>query len=259
MTTWVLLRGLMREARHWGTFPAWFAEQMQAGQPEKITVLTPDFAGNGSRHGEPSAASVPQMASDLRSALQQQGHAPPYHVLALSLGAMAGVAWAARYPADVARLVLMNTSLQPFNLFYQRLRPHNYPQLLGLLLADRLARERTILRITSNHGDAAQQADLLQSWQHYAAQNPVSRRNIVRQLLAAMRYRASPQAPPVPLLMLAARCDRLVSVNCSMKIAALWQCPLRLHDSAGHDLPLDDGAWVVRQIQAWMAGTGQAA
>jgi pimeloyl-ACP methyl ester carboxylesterase len=259
MTTWVLLRGLMREARHWGQFPALFAEQMQHGQPgqhQAITVITPDFAGNGSRHGEPSAATVQQMASQLRANLQQQGHAPPYHVLALSLGAMAGVAWASQYPGDVARLVLMNTSLQPFNPFHHRLRPHNYPALLGLLLADQRVREQTILRITSNHTDAAQAACLLQSWQQYATQNPVSRRNILRQLLAAMRYRASAQAPPVPLLMLASRQDRLVSVDCSRKIAALWQCPLQLHDSAGHDLPLDDGAWVVRQIQSWMAGAG---
>jgi pimeloyl-ACP methyl ester carboxylesterase len=150
--------------------------------------------------------------------------------------------------------VLMNTSLQPINPFYHRLRPHNYPQLLGLLLADQRTREQTILRLTSNHADAAQRAALLQSWQEYATQNPVSRRNILRQLLAAMRYRASLQAPPVPLLMLAGEQDRLVNVACSRKIAALWQCPLRLHESAGHDLPLDDGGWVVQQIQAWMAG-----
>ena len=254
MTTWVLLRGLMREARHWGAFPALFARHMQAGQPGNITIVTPDFAGNGSRHGEPSAASVPEMAKQLRHHLAQLGHAPPYHVLALSLGAMAGVAWASQYPADVARLVLMNTSLQPINPFYHRLRPHNYPQLLGLLLADQRTREQTILRLTSNHADAAQRAALLQSWQEYATQNPVSRRNILRQLLAAMRYRASLQAPPVPLLMLAGEQDRLVNVACSRKIAALWQCPLRLHESAGHDLPLDDGGWVVQQIQAWMAG-----
>lgn len=261
MTTWVLLRGLMREARHWGAFPALFAQQMQQGQPgqqvqhQAITVITPDFAGNGSRNGELSAATVPQMATQLRSHLQQLGHAPPYHVLALSLGAMAGVAWASQYPDDVARLVLMNTSLQPFNPLHHRLRPHNYPALLGLLLADQRAREQTILRITSNLADDAQSACVLQSWQQYAAQNPVSRRNIVRQLLAAMRYRASAKAPPVPLLMLASREDRLVSVECSRKIAALWQCPLRLHESAGHDLPLDDGAWVVRQIREWMAST----
>lgn len=259
MTTWVLLRGLMREARHWGEFPALFARQMQqgeAGQHQPITVITPDFAGNGSRNGEPSAATVPQMATQLRSHLQQQGHAPPYYILALSLGAMAGVAWASQYPDDVAGLVLMNTSLQPFNPFRHRLRPHNYPALLGLLLADQRAREQTILRITSNLANDAHCACVLQSWQQYATQNPVSRRNIVRQLLAAMRYRARAQAPPVPLLMLASSQDRLVSVECSCKIAALWQCPLRLHESAGHDLPLDDGAWVVRQIREWVAGFG---
>jgi len=30
MTTWVLLRGLMREARHWGEFPMLFQNAMSA-------------------------------------------------------------------------------------------------------------------------------------------------------------------------------------------------------------------------------------
>ncbi len=253
MTTWVLLRGLMREARHWGDFPALFARHMQAGQDEKITVLTPDFAGNGTRCHERSATRVAQMGERLSARLREDGHAPPYKVLALSLGAMAGVAWAYSRPEELACLVLMNTSLQPFSPFHQRLRPENYPDLLGLLFADVAKREQTILQITANLADAAQKASLVQSWQSYARERPVSRSNMLRQLWAAMRFRAQMQPPAVPLLMLASEHDRLVNVECSRKIAAQWQCPLRLHPGAGHDLTLDDGAWVMREISAWLA------
>jgi len=40
----------------------------------------------------------------------------------------------------------------------------------------------------------------------------------------------------------------LVSVRCSERLAAQWGVLLQLHPTAGHDLPLDDGSWVVQQI-----------
>jgi len=38
-----------------------------------------------------------------------------------------------------------------------------------------------------------------------------------------------------------------------LEIARRWSCAIALHPSAGHDLPLDDGAWVAQQVQAWSA------
>ncbi len=252
MTTWILLRGLMREARHWGDFPQYFAAQM-ARDKAPIQLITPDFAGNGSLCAHASASKVTDMVQQLRTQLRTQGHAPPYHVLALSLGAMAAVAWADSAPQELSRVVLINTSLQPYNRFYERLRPQNYPRLLAMLAQGSLAqRERTILQITSNLSSAAQRQHLQQQWQAFAEQHPVTRKNILRQLLAAMRYRAPNLSPAVPLLMLAAQGDQLVHVRCSEKIAAHWGCPLALHPTAGHDLPLDDAPWVVQQVQAWM-------
>jgi hypothetical protein len=32
-----------------------------------------------------------------------------------------------------------------------------------------------------------------------------------------------------------------------------WGAPLRLHTQAGHDLPLDDGAWVARAVGEWLS------
>ena len=45
MTTWVLLRGLMREARHWGEFAATFQAQLSGTR-----VVARDLPGNGRLH-----------------------------------------------------------------------------------------------------------------------------------------------------------------------------------------------------------------
>jgi hypothetical protein len=56
----------------------------------------------------------------------------------------------------------------------------------------------------------------------------------------------------VPVLPLAAQQGRLVNVKCSLTLAQRWNCPIRLHPTAGHDLPLDDGVWVTQQVRAWI-------
>jgi len=55
-------------------------------------------------------------------------------------------------------------------------------------------------------------------------------------------------------IVLAGAGDRLVDPRCSLAIARRWHCPLALHPEAGHDLPLDDGAWVAREVRGWCAG-----
>lgn len=252
MTTWVLLRGLMREERHWGEFPALF----QKAFPEQ-RVVTLDWAGNGRLHDETSARSVAEMAEYCRMQLKQLGHAPPYAVLALSLGAMVAVEWGRRHPEEVDRLVLINTSLAPYNPFYHRLRPKNYPALIrSLFFGSAMQREKLILRLTSTRQRSVQQRDeLLQQWISYAEEYPVTRANVLRQFRAAMTFRAAPSSPSVPVLLLAGQHDRLVNMKCSTALADRWGCEIRLHPTAGHDLPLDDAAWVVQQAHAWAASS----
>ncbi|HAF45537.1 MAG: hydrolase [Sideroxydans sp. GWF2_59_14] len=249
MSTWVLLRGLMREARHWGDFPAQF---------QKITgaqkVVTLDFPGNGSLHAQASPTSVAGMAESCRSQLERLGHRPPYNVLALSLGAMVAVSWSERHPQELGRMVLINTSLAPYNPFYQRMRPRNYPGLLRFLVFNSIpARERSVLHITSNKQCTVQQRTaLLEQWESYAGECPVSRTNILRQLSAAATFRAAPVPPPVPVLLLSGKQDHLVNVKCSLTLAQRWRCEIRLHPTAGHDIPLDDGEWVAKQVKDWL-------
>jgi hypothetical protein len=37
----------------------------------------------------------------------------------------------------------------------------------------------------------------------------------------------------------------MVSYQCSEYLAAKYRWPLVLHNSAGHDLPIDDPAWLI--------------
>lgn len=252
MASWVLLRGLTREARHWGDLPA----RLRAQGPGQA-VFTPDLPGNGTRHAQTSPASVPAMVEALREHLRRQGATPPYQVLAMSLGAMVAVAWAERHPHELQHAVLVNTSLRPHSPWHQRLQPANYPALLGLAWHWHDARrcEAEVLRLTSHRPPGAATAALLRDWTAWRTQHPVSRANAGRQLLAALRYRAPARRPAVPLLLLASRGDGLVAHACSVALAQHWGCPLALHASAGHDLPLDDSDWVLAQIGQWLAAT----
>jgi pimeloyl-ACP methyl ester carboxylesterase len=245
MTTWVLLRGLVREQRHWGDFPALFQQEFPG---ENIVTL--DLPGNGTLYHYDSPTRVEQMARFCRDELAHRGLKPPYRLLALSLGAMVAVSWCEQAPEDVEACVLINTSLRPFSPFYRRLRPQNYLRMLLALCSGVAAREQLILRLTSNHKDKQQAA--LPDWLAWQREFPVTRRNAARQLLAAMRYRAPQRKPDLPILVLGSSKDRLVDSRCSQQLAAQWGLNPSLHAAAGHDLPLDDGGWIASTVKVWL-------
>ena len=250
MSNWILLRGLTREARHWGGF----AELLRGEFPD-AQVFAPDLPGNGSRCREKSPLRVEAMVEALREQLGAQRVAPPYRLLAMSLGAMVAVDWAARYPGEIGGAVLINTSLRPFSPFYRRLKPANYWRLLGLALGAASDREWecAILELTSRRSGA--NAAVLDDWLAYRRENPVAIGNALRQLCAAARYRAPLARPSPPLLVLSSLGDALVDCACSRQLAERWQLDHAVHPNAGHDLPLDDGAWVARQVARWLAAS----
>lgn len=244
--TWVLLRGLMRDSRHWQHFP----DTLRAAIPDARLCLL-DLPGNGLRNAEQSPATVPAMAGWVRTELLRQGLKPPYRVFAMSLGAMVTVAWADAHPQEIDAAVLVNTSLKPISPFYRRLKPAAWPLLLRMALGSPSPREAEegILQLTSNHRDQTQA--VLDDWTHWRESHPVSRANALRQLLAAMRFDAPGQAPKTRLLLLTGTQDRLVDTRCTQALAAQWRCAAVAHPSAGHDLPLDDGEWVAQQVRDW--------
>ncbi|MCC1497741.1 alpha/beta fold hydrolase [Alcanivorax sp. 1008] len=250
MRTWVLLRGLIREQRHWGGFP----EQMQAALPED-RIVTVDLPGNGSLCQTPSPTRIEDMVAALRKSLSDQDLRPPFHVVALSLGAMTTISWINDYPGEVAAAALINSSVARFSPFWQRLRPANYRSIVmdGLLARSLIQKERAILAMTTNLTDTQTQEDLAVEWAEFARQNPVSRANSLRQLLAAARFHAPIRlAGSAPVLIVNGAGDRLVDPRCSAAMARGWGLPIRVHPTAGHDLTLDAGEWAAEVLQQWV-------
>ena len=249
---WVLLRGLTREAGHWGRFAPLLR---QAVAPHD--VLTPDLPGNGQRWTERSAATVPALMEAVRAELAAQGVYPPYRLLGMSLGAMACVAWAEAHAEEVEAMVLVNTSLRPFSAFHQRLLPRVWWPLSRLLVlgAAPEAIEQAVLALTS-HNDFSESArtQLIAQWVALRQRHPVSRASALNQLRAAARYRAPLAAPALPILVVGSHGDRLVSPRCSEALAQQWCVPLVQHTDAGHDLPLDAPEWLAAQVARYQAG-----
>lgn len=255
--TWVLLRGLTREARHWGAFPQQLAEATQVPSADQVLAL--DLPGNGAFCRETSPRSMRGMVDFARQQLLARGLQPPYSLLAMSLGAMVAADWARQYPLEACRLVLINTSMRPFSSVTERLRPgkglHNWRCLARLAAhwqstayADDV--ERAIHQLTCNQ--IISRDEDLAAWVRIRKDAPVSAANAGRQLWAAAGF-SSAAAPRCPVLVLSSAGDQLVDPRCSARLARAWQAGHHEHPWAGHDLPHDDAAWVCQRIVGWLA------
>lgn len=248
MKPWILLRGLMRESRHWESLPAKLADTLPGAD-----IVVPDLPGAGRRHREPSPLRIAAITDAVREDLRDEGIAPPGYLLALSLGAMVAVDWACRYRDEVAGIVLINTSLRGMHPLYRRLRPSALGVAARIAMsADVVERERLILELTSRDGALADRLQARVDWQR---ERPMAPRNAWRQLFAAARFAAA-EKPPVPTLLLAGAGDALVDPECSRQLARRWGAPISVHPTAGHDLPLDDPDWVAAQVGRWSRGQG---
>jgi len=234
----LLIRGLLREQRHWLDFPAMLSAKLQR------PVFTLDLPGCGLLHQQQSAASVPA----LRAQLQQQWaetypdeQGKPLHLVAISMGGMLALDWALSFPQQVKSVTLLNSSSAGLNPFWQRLQPRNYLKILLCLFAGPHQREQLIWQMTVN---SALKPDVLKRWQQWASENPVSRSNALRQLWAASRFRLT-QKPACPVLVISGLADQLVSPLCSRSLAEKLSAPLITHATAGHDLPLDANDWLL--------------
>jgi pimeloyl-ACP methyl ester carboxylesterase len=118
MSTWILLRGLTREKRHWHGFPQALLRELPDAR-----VVELELPGNGELNGRTSPTSIAAMARHCRAELARLGIPPPYHLLALSMGAMVATAWAESHPDEIEACVLINTSFGAFSPVHRRLRP----------------------------------------------------------------------------------------------------------------------------------------
>ncbi|MBX2993465.1 MAG: alpha/beta hydrolase [Bdellovibrionaceae bacterium] len=239
---WIFIRGLARNSQHWGDFTGMFQARFPLAEVEKL-----DLAGNGHEAHRPSFLSILENVEDLRRRTRV-GQGRKVSLCTISMGSMVGILWAHLYPDEVERLVIMNTSSRDHSRFFERLRPGNYVRFLRMAADGRnlFRREKEVIEMTT------QRIENIDELAHtFAKIPPTSVTNFFRQLWAASTFHL-PEKPSVPLIFLVGDDDELVKSVCSKRIAQLWKSELRVHPTAGHDLPLDAPKWICDQIESWI-------
>lgn len=239
-----LIRGLIREQGHWGKFTS----HLEKHFPEaKISLL--DIPGAGVYFKDSTPLSIKGIVGKIREEyLTRRIQNEDSHLVAISLGGMIATEWMKGFPEDFKQATLINTSLGGISPVYERIFPKALLYLLKVPLLKGRAKESRILRLVSNHNNVFDET--LDSWEEIQKLRPVSLDNTIRQLLAGALYRPPGDfSPSIPITLLGATNDRMVSVECSRAIAKRWDVPLIEHPTAGHDLTVDAPEWVIDQLK----------
>jgi pimeloyl-ACP methyl ester carboxylesterase len=257
---WILIRGLGREARHWGELP----EQLQkvmAAEFGETRVDAIDLPGAG-RYSEMKAPLtmlgltefVREKFLEIRERQRQAGLVPASrtYLLAVSLGGMIAAQWLDRWPGDFQACVLVNTSFKGYSPMFKRLTPPALGHLAKIFTSGAAEKaERRVLEMVSNRPELYEAT--AREWAKIQMDRPISFENFGRQLFAAATFSAKLEQPPCPVLILGSAKDRMVDPSCSRVIAERWNAPLIQHPKAGHDLPLDDAPWIVEQARVFLS------
>lgn len=209
-----------------------------------------DLPGAGSARHEPVpttvAATAEIVASRIASSAQRTG---PLGVLGLSFGGMVALELCRIAPAVFSHAVVINTSSRLSPLWLRLRREGLVLVASGLLLKDPLERELRIYDLTLNDL-RAKSGEYATAAAVYQSQRPATRSLVLKQLLAASRFKPGDVAQPV--LVLSSKGDRLASPSCSTDLTTFLGAVHVEHPSAGHDLPLDAPRWVLEQLSAWL-------
>ena len=243
----LLLRGLSREQRHWGSFL-----DVLLSQSPGTRVFCLDLPGTGTEFRRESPATIRGIVEDLRSRwlLLRESHAEPWSLFAISLGGMVAMDWCAAYPDDFASVILCNTSAanlsRPWRRFDARILPL---ALQSMTERDPVRREKIVLRMTTRL--QPQLEPTATRWASYQKDRPVSRATILKQLWAAARF-VAPDRLLMPTLIVAGGRDPMTDPSCPRKLSAHFGAPLEVHPEAGHELALDAPEWLAARIADWL-------
>ncbi len=240
----ILLRGLIREAAHWGDFTT----KLQSTYP-KAHFHCIDIPGAGVHFETLSPVTISEIVDLMREDYLKLKLDAPANLVAISLGGMISVEWMRRYPQDFKTCVLMNTSFSDYSPVFKRLKPKAFLGLLKAPIQKGFEKEHTILKVVSNAVEDYPKNT--ERWAEITRLRPVSVANTFRQLLAATTFRTKGFKPTIPTLILASTNDRMVSVECSRVIAKKWGVPIFENPTAGHDITLDASDWVISQLSSW--------
>jgi pimeloyl-ACP methyl ester carboxylesterase len=237
---WLILRGLVREIRHWGDFQP-LLEKATSG------VLALDLPGVGTEHKRTAPLTTRGTTEDIRERfLEKRGAATDdeWGILGISLGGMIALDWVYRYPYDFKKIVVINSSSKDTGPVWQRLTAFGMYQMAKIVAANKSGylREKECMKMVSNIHQGNE--EMIRHFVEIREECPVVPATAVKQLAAAAQFMLPPKIK-IPALILASLKDNMVDVRCSKLMAERLNAQIKFHPTAGHDLPLDDAQWVV--------------
>ncbi len=237
----ILLRGLVREVRHWGDFPA-----MLNRSGYKCSCL--EIPGVGQRHKETSPLKIEDYVSALRFQflnLKKSSPEDEFYIIAISMGGMITQSWLSMFPSDFKASIIINSSGGNLSAFYKKLSPKAI-KTLGALFMNNNLKQRTIeiLELTTNMTELSDA--LVNKWVSFDKEFTIKRLTFLRQISAAARFKVPAREDiSTPLLFLCGKKDELVNHRCSIDLAEYYHSNYFIHPEAGHDIPLDDPDWII--------------
>ncbi|GIU50781.1 alpha/beta fold hydrolase [Shewanella sp. KT0246] len=246
MATWVLLRGLMRDKRHWYGFD----EQLrQAG----IDVITPDACGNGVLLGQASPLTIGNYCQDIWNQIdtelvEKQHYDSQLVIVGVSMGGMIAIEMARQRQHQVRHVVLINSSAGNLSPWYQRFQLK--PLLKSIWQRHKAANlslvESSVLSyttMTKGHDET-----VIRDWGKMRDEKHTSIINGARQIIAAARYHCS-STHAIPVSVICANEDKLANPQCSEALAKFYQTQLFRVGHCGHDATLDQPEQIQQLIE----------
>lgn len=243
-----LLRGLVRERKHWD----WFQAYLKSAFPNANIILL-EIPGVGESYQTTSPDNFIDMIKFMREKSQSYIDDDNENVLiAMSLGGMIARVWLDKFNKDFNKLILINTSFKGITPLLERLRPLSILRFIKIFFTPSVrSRERQILEMVSNN--KTEREKLLDGWVQIQEQRPVKRKSFINQIKAALTSKVDISVPKdIKILILAGKEDKLCNYKSSIRLNKAWGGEIELHQTAGHDLPIDDPTWLVETIKKWI-------
>ena len=247
----VMLRGLGRSSAYWLGYERRFQDQYR--------VITFDHRGLGQTTAPMTwTHSIEDLADDVLKLLDHL-KIEKAHFFGLSLGGMIAMAIAKRYPERCLSLMVANSSTADYLGF--RLNPVVAKELLLAWRQDdfqeRLLRLVTTKTIFRRHGE-----NLMSAWQLILNKEGFPVQAIVKQILAASRFRIGRKinGRTLPTLILSGENDQLVPPRNSRKIASIIRdAKFQSVRGVGHEITIGREEAVEMLLRGFMENVGKKA
>ncbi|MBC7386332.1 MAG: alpha/beta hydrolase [Cryobacterium sp.] len=251
----LLIQGLIRDQRCWGDFP----ERLRHHAPH-LKTFSLDLPGIGTEFRRTSPDSVTAIRIDLAKRFHEKikhGEFPtgPWMLFSTGLGAMVALDWTDAEPLLFKKLVLLNTSSRDVASPLERANLVHSLKILRAVFSNRSENlERRLLLSASNRfaGTDPRMQELLQRQTRYSKERPFSRLTLWRQVNAASAFTLARNKPTSKLLFLSSAADRLVSSECSVRLADRFGAKHHSHPWAGHEVAIDDPEWLAKETADWL-------